>query len=288
MQTGNNRPQSLAVRAYLRWLRLLQKTLNFVQAVSSGFWLGILRHSDLAAVDAAYYKSQRMYQDDSYNCSGLTWWERHAIDRYFSDCRKILITAAGGGREVLALRRLGYEVDALECNEALAAYANRLVSREGYTASVRVCERDTISHSAGPYDGIIVGWGSFMLVPGKRRRVALLRELRMLVPPGAPILLSFFALEASGRRLSIIQSVGSPIRRLLRRESIEFGDDLSPNYIHHFDRSEVEESLRAADLELVAYGTRDYGHAVALALPTVLDDNTGDAAKTNRQTSDVL
>jgi hypothetical protein len=285
-----NGRHSFRVRLYLFWLRLFRGAVNLIQAATTGFWLGVFNHADYAEVDTAYYNRQRMYQDDAYNSGGLSWWEREAIDRYFGNCRRLLVTAAGGGREVLALRRLGFDVEAIECNQSLAAYANRLLGQEGYPASVRVCQRDTVlSDVEGAYDGIIVGWGSFMLVPAKHRRVKLLRELRTLIPEGAPVLLSFFARESAHRRLAIIQRVGTVLRRVQGQEPLEYGDDLSPNYVHHFDREEIESSLRDAGFELVAYDTRDYGHAVALALPLagVPSNLTANQRQGIRQTSDV-
>ena len=39
-----------------------------------------------------------------------------------------MVVGGGGGREVLALRRLGYEVDGFECDPGLVACANELLA----------------------------------------------------------------------------------------------------------------------------------------------------------------
>src|ERR1700729_3001993 len=100
---------SFPARCYLGWLRWLQRGINLVQSVAAGFWLGVLRQRDLDQVDTAYYERQAMYRDASYNRSGLLWWEREALEAHFSASGRLLVTAAGGGREILALRLMGYE-----------------------------------------------------------------------------------------------------------------------------------------------------------------------------------
>jgi hypothetical protein len=51
----------------------------------------------------------------------------------------------------------------------------------------------------------------------------------------------------------------------LRREHLEVGDDLSPNYVHHFTQREIELELSESGFDLQFYSDRQYGHAVGRA-----------------------
>ena len=115
------------------------------------------------------------------------------------------------------------------------------------------------------YEGIIVGWGAYMLIQGSEKRVAFLRSLRELVFPGAPILLSFFHRGMGGHRHRAAGLIANTTRQLLRRPRLEIGDALSPNYVHYFTEKEVNEELQHGGFDPEFYSDKGYGHAVGLA-----------------------
>jgi len=213
-----------------------------------------------------------MYRDDSYQRSGLFKWEREAIERHFSGCRNIVVTAAGSGREVLALWRMGFAVDAFECNPRLAACANALLSELACEPAVAVCARDVCPTLTHKYGGAVVGWGSFMLIPGRHRRIQFLQDLRKALDPGAPVLLSFYALENDRRRLTAAIGIANAIRRLRGAELLDPGDDLCPNYVHRFTRDEIEKTMTAAGFRLAQFGSVEYGYAVGLATRLAVEE----------------
>ena len=262
------KPISLTVRAYLASRRGLQHLFSAADALLAGFWLGLLDRETLHQVDEQYYSQSTLYVDDSYNRRGLFAWERAAIETHFQDCRRLLLIGAGGGREALALARLGYQVDGVECHPGLAAYANRLLAAEGLAAHIHPTPRDAVPAHGGPYDGVIVGWGAYMLIQGRRRRIAFLRALRAQALPSAPLLLSFFARQGTERRYRLVAAMANFLRRLRRRDLAQVGDALEPNYVHYFTEPELTAELAEAGFDLCYYATRSYGHAVARARPS--------------------
>ncbi len=237
-----------------------------LKACVTGFWLGVLERDALHAVADAFYSENWRYVDASYNLSGLMAWERAAIDRYFSDRTRLLLVGAGGGREVLALSKLGHEVHAFECNRDLVRTAHVLLAEHGIPASVGYAAPDTCPDVGTTFDGLIVGWGAFMLIQGRERRIELLRSMRAQTSPGAPILLSFFHRSEAERRFALTAAVANGIRRLRGRSSrVAVGDDLAPEYVHFFTREEVTAELEEAGFSLVFYGAEPYGHAVGVA-----------------------
>jgi len=251
-------------RLYFRSRKGLQQLVAFLEAVFEGIWLGVLDRKALQRIDEHCYDGWSKYHDEAYNRQGLFAWEEEAVKTYFADCRRLLVAAAGGGREVLSLGKAGYDVDAFECHADLAEIANRLLREEGLSCEVEVVPRDECIGGTRSYDGLIAGWGAYMLIQGRDRRVAFLCSLHRRVPPRAPLLLSFYHRQPGPRRFKVIASVGNLLRWILRRRRLELGDALAPNYVHYFTKEEIAFELRQAGFALVFYNAEEYGHAVAL------------------------
>jgi hypothetical protein len=257
------------VRAYEAAAAGWKNAGALLQAVHEGVWLGLLRRSDLHAFDERFYDRSGTYHDDAHNLRGLFPWEVTALEA-FEGCRRLLVIGAGGGREVLALSRMGREVEGYECNPALVAFADGFLPRQGCDARVRWLPRDEVPAVGEPFDGIIVGWSAYTLISGRSHRIGLLRRLRPLVRPGGPILLSFFTRAADGPRVRVAAAVANAIRAVLRRERAERGDALAPNFVHYFTPREIAAELREAGWQpkrFTAQGTgaRDSGWAVGVA-----------------------
>lgn len=259
-----------AVRLYMLLRRVHARARYPFSAAFSGFWLGAFGREQLHALDEAVYRGPGSYLTDEHNLGGLFPWESEAVNGFFRGRTRLLLVGAGGGREAIALARQGFQVDAFECNPALVEYANRLLTREGIEARVRHLPRDEAPPAGGPYDGAIVGWSAYMLIMGRARRVAFLRSLRRLLDPRAPLLLSFWTRPEDDRRVPAVARTANAVRRILRREPVEPGDDLFPNYLHHFTEREVAGEMADAGFRMVRWvphgpGPRESGWAVGLA-----------------------
>jgi hypothetical protein len=244
-----------------------QKLSNASVAMFKGFWLGILPKHVLHQVDEYYYDNVDMYHDEGYHLSGLLAWEQAAVDAYFQNCHTLMLLGAGGGRETIALAKQGFQVDGFECHPQLAKFAHQLLSQH-HQGDSKICtlDRDACPPGDQLYDGIIVGWGAYMLVQGKPQRIHFLQQLRQKMPAKAPLLISFYHHPKTDRYFGLVHFVGSTIRKLLGRPSLDRGDDLAPEYVHYFNQAEIVEELKAGGFDLAFYGDRPYGHAVAIAL----------------------
>ena len=254
---------------YLFCTSSLERSAGLLRGCFTGFWLGVLSRDLLQQIDQQYYDSTANYHEGSYNRRGLWYWELEMLKRYFADRRSLLVAAVGGGREALALHKLGYRVDSFECNPTLVGIANRLLAEDGYEGRVQLAQRDTCPPGSTVYDGLIIGWGGYMLIQGRARRVRFLQSLRARVLTGGPILLSFFTRPGDPGSFRVTLFVANFLRRLRRVEPVELGDSLGPDYAHYFTRSEIDSELREAGFELVYYSTQGYGHAIGRALPPV-------------------
>ncbi|HET6360506.1 MAG TPA: class I SAM-dependent methyltransferase [Gemmatimonadota bacterium] len=243
----------------------MQLLSTAMSSVYTGLWLGLLTREQLHDVGEHYFSRERFYRTDEYNKSGLFPWEKKAVDEHFTSCRRILLVAAGGGRELIALRRQGFEVDAFDAHPDLVRFANDLLVREGMVPDVRSAPWDHGPDIDDTYDGVIVGWGGYMHIRGRERRVRFLRELRQRMKSGAPILLSFYTTSEKARYHRWVARVGKASAWLLRRERVDLGDCLLPFYAHFFTKGRLEQEVIEGGLEPVMFETMEYGHAVGRA-----------------------
>ncbi len=238
---------------------------EILRGLWSGLWLGLFGRDHLHAMDAAYYGSSATYPHRDHNLGGLFSWEAEALDRFFGERGRVVLLGAGAGREVMPLIERGFEVDAFECHEGLREAGNLLLAEQGFSASIMPMERDRCPALEGPYDGVIVGWGMLTLVQGRETRIRLLRDLRSVVSPEAPLLLSFFIMPNGHRSYRLAWRVAAILRRVMGRERPDFGDYLSPRYAHFFTQESMEAEMREAGWRPVFFDRRTYPHAVGLA-----------------------
>jgi hypothetical protein len=245
--------------------RSLVTSYQLMNGILGGVGLGLLARNDLHAISERAYGGMGTYRDEGYNRSGLWTWEERAIEHHFGACSRILVAAAGGGREVLALRRRGLVVDGFEAHPALVAYASELLAREGSGDPIRQAPWDACPEYETRYDGAIVGWGAYMHIRGRERRVAFLRQLRNQLETGSPLLLSFLGVKRFSRWMRLAAAIGNPLAQVTRRERVEVGDWMEPDYKHHFTRDELQRELAEGGFEMAAYSPGNLGCAVGVA-----------------------
>lgn len=90
--------------------------------VHEGFWLGCLSVDELNAVTADHFDNSRESASTEQSLRGLLDWETFAVNRHFGPGSRILVAAAGAGREVLALRRW---VTGLKVSSAIRCWSRR-------------------------------------------------------------------------------------------------------------------------------------------------------------------
>jgi hypothetical protein len=266
---------AVPVRRRLRWFKYADRCFNrlakLIAALHEGFWLGCLSAEDLNALTASHYEQTHEYSSAEHNQRGLFDWETAALKRYFPPGSRILVAAAGGGREVLALRRMGYAAEGFECSPWLLQASEALFDRLGEPRGVTLCPPNEVPAGPADYTGIIVGWSAYTHIPTRRRRIAFLQGLRQRALPGAPILLSFFARDRDPGYENVVYRVSRAARFLFRgrKEESEPGDHLSWCFHHTFTREEVESELKAAAFRPQHYSEVGEGHAVGMAEPEI-------------------
>lgn len=262
------------VRAYLATRTQFDRGLRLLNACFTGAWLGVLSRTALAELDASYYATRRepvagralAYADADHIRSGLFDWERRALETHFPAGGRLILTAAGAGRELHGALGLGFDAIGFEPHPGMVAAGRELLAAEGHPDALRPGERDRFPTGAGPADGVIVGWASYTHIPGAGRRIAFLRDARSVLRPGAPLLVSFWMLPAHIGYLKAVRLVATTVRRLRGDEPVELGDTLAPLFVHCFSQAGLAGECAAAGFEVVEFNPEPYPHAVARAV----------------------
>jgi len=262
-------PESrLRIRLYL-WLdRWLQRWIRLLGMLHEGFWLGWLDPEDLTAITIGSFQQSRMYNGPEHNQSGLFTWERKTVDRFFPPSTRILVAASGGGRKLIALHHLGFQADGFDCASNLVKSSQRLLQELGISSNVMLCAPSDVPREVTHHDSLIVGWTAYTHIPGSSRRIAFLRKLRASVPPGAPILVSFWVREGTSPDERGAFRLAKCFRYLRGRqaEPLEPGDHVTPRgYSHNFAKAEIEAELKAGGFRMCHYSQIEHPYAVGLA-----------------------
>ena len=239
------------------------------RSIVSGVLLGLLNDAQLRALDERYYSETELYQTPAWNERGLFPWEQDLLQDHFDPGGRAVVLACGGGREVLALLRSGYDAVGFESHPALAAFGDAFLASKGYPDRIAHVARDSFPADVDACDGVVIGWGAYSLVHGRARRIALLQQTRRHLVGRAPVLLSFFERLRDHREARWTKAIADTVRRVRGAERIEMGDMLAPNLIHSFRDDEIALEAASAGFEVVVHrpisdidATMSYGSAV--------------------------
>ena len=250
---------------YFGFERFLLFITNGTAACVQGVALGFLSNEQLDRMTAKRYAGAwQSYAESSYLNEGLFLWEHQAISKHFPRSGRVLVAAAGAGREMIALAKLGYRVDGFDCCQPLLESGRSELTRQGIAARLDYAPPSRAPESMGKYDAVLVGFSGYMYIPGRENRIKFLKDLCRSLPAGAPLLISFME-GFSGRRRTWTAKIGTAVRKLRGAGAVEAGDSFKGGFQHHFSYEQIQSEMNQAGLDLVHYGGGTcYGHAVGV------------------------
>ncbi len=260
--------RKLRVSCFVFADRLFQALARWMTVLHEGFWLGWLSADDLNTITGRHFDQSNYYASSEHNLSGFFDWEKPLINRYFRPGSRILVAGAGGGREVLALRKDGFDAEGFECSPPLVHACEKISSELGEPCRVAYCAADRVPQGPASYDGLLVGWVAYMHIPTKARRVLFLKALRQRARSQSPVVISFFMRNTNLRNDVTVYRAAKFFTsfRPSRREELELGDHLDfGRFFHSFTREEIEEEMKAAGLRVLElHEQSDSGQAVGM------------------------
>lgn len=227
----------------------------------------------------AAYDSTPAYAFESYVARrGLFAWEQAILrEPLVPASGRVVLAAAGGGRELVALAERGYEVFAFEPSLFLLQAAERVARAYTGVSVRRASYADLVARArgrAGALDGVDLsaslvwfGWGSFTHLTDPREQLEVLRAARELWPD-APVVVSFFL-----RKEHQVDD-GSPsvrMRRALRLvlgklngakppEGLEY--QTHEGFSYSFGREEIERLFAGAGYQAALFKDEPFPHAL--------------------------
>jgi hypothetical protein len=198
-------------RALLAVDRATQRAASVVGSLRDEALLAWIRVEDRSSVTAELYAGLPTYlPGGSRYKEGLFVWEDRVVSSpRFPRSGRVLVGAAGAGRELAALVERGYEVVAFDPCLPFVEAASRVIP-PGKAVMVQASYDDLVAfvtrgESGGGgelapvlrgkrFDAAVLGWGSLSHVMPAYARKELLQAVRALVPEG-PLLASFVLAE---------------------------------------------------------------------------------------------
>jgi hypothetical protein len=258
--------RKLRTQCFDRADRWFKRVVGVMTAVHEGVWLGCLSADDLNAVTAKHFDESQFYASNAHILSGFFDWEPPLLERYFRPGSRILVAAAGAGRETLALRKAGFDAEGFECSLPLVSASQEIFDQLGESKYVTYCPPDAVPSGPPVYEGLIVGWSGYTHIPTRLRRIAFLQALRQRASPRSPLLISFFT-RLPDSYDHVVYRTATVCRLFGDRKLLSPGDHLEwRRYVHRFTHDEVEAELDAAGFRIEYYNERSGdGQAVAIA-----------------------
>lgn len=187
---------------------------------------------------------------------------------------RILVVAAGGGREITGLVEAGYEVIATEQNRPLEK-ETRLALEERGLGGIRFLPFADIENGRvdETFDAILIARFFLSYRRGRESRVRLLRSLKSRLVPGGTLAADYFIRPDRSIAFGSLLFRGQPavanhLRRLRGKTGrlVEPGDHLDPTvpvYHHHYTTSGLASELAEAGLEPIETGKTWFGWTLA-------------------------
>ena len=189
--------------------------------------------------------------------SGLEHDERQFYSRFLRPSDRVLLVGCGGGRDLVALCSMGYEVSGIDLSPAAVETARSHLARRGMTAQLRVGAVQRVEIE-GRHDVVIFSLGSYSCIRGAQARIDTLGRIRRRLAPGGRILFSYYPFTKQSR-------IGRWLVRTSARLSgadwrPERGDVFSRHgyttrvlrYRHDFTPDEFARECAAAGLRVIA------------------------------------
>ena len=276
----------LWVKALLAVDRVTLRLDSLRDGVRDELLLAWIRQEDRAGLTAAVYAEQQTYLPGGHRFqSGLFPWERKALDSpLFPRSGRVLVGAAGAGRELVALQERGFSVVAFDpC--APFADAARGVADPAKSTVIHASYADLVAAAEGrcgplaaaiagpPFDAVVLGWGSLSHVLPSSGRTSLLRAVHTLAP-AAPVLTSFAIEVDSSAPPESKGRVRDALRRVfaaLHAPGVsEAGDHffLNGGFFAYLGSDEIVRLAWAAGYEVAHYEDTSYPHAILVPLGT--------------------
>jgi SAM-dependent methyltransferase len=228
-----------------------------LDATHEAFWLSVLSVHQHQEIIVRRYRKAKHYLDDENITSGLYDWEWYIIDNYLHEGEFVVLVGAGCGREVYCMLQRGLRVSAFECTPQMVEYAKAFFAKENIEVSFEQLPANTVPDKT--CDTFWLGWGVYTHMMGAANRIEFLKSVAEKLNPQGKIVISFWFENRNPERVDYIEKVN----RKINKRIIEKGESFrSIFWGKYYSESQIRQEAAAAGLNVLYFGSEDYGHAV--------------------------
>lgn len=231
------------MRLYLGLL-LSTRAQNILARAINGVIPAILTYRDLLALNmASYSKSPNSWVDENLINEGLCKDELKILKKYDVGGRrgKILVLFSGGGRDSIALAKLGFdEVVGMDFVPGIVEYSRKFTQRQHIR--VNYIEQDILKlkPTEDYFDYAVAFANMYSCTPGKNNRIIMLKNIYKTLKPGGLFIASFFFAEPSQRQKTFYKVAKLLSFLTLGNSYYQYGDRIidGPEFYHYFTSEE--------------------------------------------------
>jgi SAM-dependent methyltransferase len=183
-------------------------------------------------------------------------WERNLFRELLQPSDRVLLIGCGAGRDLLALKELGYDVTGLEPVPELVELARGHLERRGMNARILTGFAETVDLE-GSYDAVVFASLCYSSVRGSRSRIATLGRIKEHLARDGRVAITYAAFPPPSRPSIWLTALGAGLSRADWRP--EQGDSFSRGHLaprvlryeHMFRPGEVAGECAAAGLRII-------------------------------------
>lgn len=269
MSTSTKR--SLGIHCLSLAQSVRQWVVRLWETLESAFAISLIRQDTFRQFDTYPFDETDSIDIDLSNAD-LEKWERDAVDDYFPDSGSVLVVAAGGGRELVSLERLGYDATGVEFGERLHQASEHALRDHESACRIFHALRYELPEIGNALDAAFIARSFLSNVAGRRNRIELLKSIGEQIKPGAPLFVSYYICD-KGATFRLQATIANLVRKLIGRGQhvVEVGDHVDPEsflYHHHYADAELVQELKEAGYEVTEQKSTWLGWAVARSVQT--------------------
>ena len=153
----------------------------------------ILRPKELMEANKRFAQSPAQIEywgSDRWTKQGLLETEKGFLEKYSIKSGKFLVLGCGGGREAIALAKLGFKVVGVDFTDELVEVAKRNAGMEKVEATFQRQDIAELALAENSFDYAMLSSFLYSFIPVKKERIALLKNVKKLLHPGSKFLLT--------------------------------------------------------------------------------------------------
>jgi SAM-dependent methyltransferase len=233
---------------------------RFIQSLS----LVVMRPADLVEFNRRRYANPAAiasWGDESLLGQGLSLGEKDLLAQLPIKRGRLLLLGLGGGRDAIALAKMGFEVVGVDFVEELVARAQENAIRHGVAIRGMVQEISRLEVPSASFDLALILAAMYSGFPTRGRRVAMLQRIKAALKPKGYFLCQFMLDpdKRVNRRTELARRAVGLLT--LGNRGHEPGDDLwGTEFMHIFlSEDELRSEFAAAGFDVLYFQSTEFG-----------------------------